>query len=314
MPSASDTKGASSRESSRQFADASAGGKIIVLGEHAVVYGHTALAGAIDKSVTCRAQEIDGPSTLTVPAWNIQVCATDEDVPGQALCALLGAANVRSVALSVESDVPPAAGLGSSAALCLAVARCLVPDASPAEHREIAAAGEAQFHDRPSGIDVALSQFGGIAQYTTSSGLVALDVPAFSLVVGLSGVSRSTAVQVSRVAENRATDQGQTAAAIANMGKQAEEGIAGLLAGDMTQLGLCMSRCHEELRRAGVSLPCLDAMVALAMDAGALGAKLTGAGGGGAMIALAPGREAEVCSALKAQNYETFVTTLGATK
>tara|TARA_R110002073_G_scaffold142117_5_gene293823 strand:- start:23576 stop:24511 length:936 start_codon:yes stop_codon:yes gene_type:complete len=311
MASANDTELGSQ---TTQFAEASAGGKIIVLGEHAVVYGHTALAGAIGNLVTCRASATSQPSSLSVPAWNIEVSASDEDVPASALRALLAAANVDSVALHVFSDVPPAAGLGSSAALCLAIARCLTPNATEAEHRDIAAAGEAQFHNQPSGIDVALSQCGGIARYDRANGLVPLEVPAFSLVVGLSGVSRSTAVQVGNVASRMRSDGGITAAAIAEMGACAEAGIEALLAGNMAALGQCMSACHRELQSAGVSLACLDSMVAIAMEAGALGAKLTGAGGGGAMIALAPGREDEVRAALQAQNYEAFVTTLGATK
>ncbi len=308
MPSASEPPG-----NSTHTAPASAGGKIIVLGEHAVVYGHTALAGAIDRVVRCQAKPTDGLSTLSIPAWKIEVSVTDEDTPGKALRALLLAARADSVALHADSNIPPAAGLGSSAALCLAVARCLAPDASPEEHRAIAGAGEAQFHDRPSGIDVALSQCGGMARYDRLGGLVPLNVPPLSLVVGLSGVQRSTAVQVANVASKMTSDQGQTATAIAEMGDRAKEGIAALRNGDMETLGRCMSACHEALGIIGVGLPRLDAMVEVAMDAGALGAKLTGAGGGGAMIALAPGREFEVCAALGAENFESFVTTLGAT-
>ncbi|MCP4444853.1 MAG: mevalonate kinase [Myxococcales bacterium] len=297
---------------SSRATSASAGGKIILLGEHSVVYGHPALAGAIDKTVTACSTPIEGDSSLSVPAWDIEVSTRDEGAPAQALRALIEATGAQPTRLDVTADLPCAAGLGSSAALCLAVARCLAPGASDAEHRDIAGAGEAQFHHRPSGIDVALSQQGGIASYTVDGGLVPLDVPGLPLVVGLSGVCRSTATQVARVAARVADDGGLTSGRIKDMGGIVTAGIDALSSGDLDALGVCMSQCHRALRDIGVSIATLDAMVATAMEAGALGAKLTGAGGGGAIIALAPGREQQVCAALEEQDFQAFVTTLGA--
>ena len=291
---------------------ASAGGKIILLGEHAVVYGHQALAGAIGKVVQCRAEPGVAHSVLRIPAWGIEVRDDEDGVPSQALRALLQATNAGPTRLDVETDLPPAAGLGSSAALCLAIARCLAPDASDADHRAMAAAGESQFHHNPSGIDVALSQYGGIASYDLKGGLRPLKVPALSLVVALSGVPRSTATQVANVAERRQSDGGQTQDALDRIGELSQQGIAALLAGEMPTLGTCMTRCHRSLGDIGVSIEPLDAMVKIALDAGALGAKLTGAGGGGAMIALAPGNESQILAALQAHHYQAFTTTLGA--
>ena len=288
---------------------ASIGGKIIVLGEHAVVYGHMALAGAMDTKVHCSATP--SPETsLLVPAWGIDAKESDNDLLGQALRALRSAAQVDPALLQVETTLPAAAGLGSSAALSLAIAMALRPDASSKEHREIAAAGEACFHSAPSGIDVALCQHGGIATYVKNGGLTEMDVPPLSLVVGLSGLPRSTATQVAGVA--RRMKDPLTVAAIAKIGDIAIDGSEALRHGDLPALGTYMNQCHDALSDLGVSIDALDTMVAAAREAGALGAKLTGAGGGGAMIALAPGNEPHVQSALEALGYQAFTTRLGA--
>ncbi len=288
----------------------SASGKVILLGEHAVVYGHMALAGAIDTKVHCSATPSPNTS-LVVPSWGIDTAETDDDVLGQALRALRSAAQVAPARLHVQTTLPAAAGLGSSAALSLAIAMALRPDASPAEHREIAAAGEACFHDRPSGIDVALCQHGGIASYSKESGLKPIDVKPLSLVIGLSGVSRSTATQVAAVAK-RLQEDAATEQTIECLGDIAIEGIEAVSRGKLGVLGDCMNACHEALRDIGVSIDVLDSMVHTARKAGALGAKLTGAGGGGAMIALAPGNEERVQAALQELGYQAFTTNLGA--
>ncbi len=288
---------------------ASIGGKIILLGEHAVVYGHMALAGAIDTMVHCSATT-SSETSLVVPSWGIDAKESDDNVLGQALRALRSAANVAPAALHVETTLPAAAGLGSSAALSLAIAMTLRPSASPAQHREIAAAGEACFHTSPSGIDVALCQHGGIASYDKKGGLKPMDVQPLSLVVGLSGVPRSTAAQVAGVAE-RMREDSSTKQTMERIGSIATEGGQALSSGDLPALGNCMNECHQALREIGVSIDVLDSMVEAAREAGALGAKLTGAGGGGAMIALAPGKESQVQAALQVLGYQAFTTTVG---
>lgn len=285
-------------------------GKVILLGEHAVVYGHKAIAGAIHLGLTCTAKPAEH-SRLTVSAWKIDIRAGDEHPVAKAYDALLAKSESKPLHIEVDAFLPAAAGLGSSAALCVALARALKPGISGTALHQLANYGEQFFHERPSGIDVALSADGGIGLYTKADGLTPLACPGLPLVIGLSGQARSTAKMVEGVAERRASNPkiDESLQAIAEL---SVAGIDALLAGDMEAVGHKMTQNHQLLRDIGVSIDILDQMVETALQAGALGAKLTGAGGGGAMIALAPGRQEEVAQALRALGYEAFVTTLGA--
>lgn len=172
-------------------------GKVILLGEHAVVHGHPALAMAIDLGVRVTARP--GHGTLTVPAWDLAVdLARDAGTaPARALLALADAIGVdaRGVALVAEAPLPARAGLGSSAALSVAVVRALAAHAGHALDDDAVAraadAGERVFHGNPSGIDVALAARGGVGRFVRGVGLMPLVAPPLTLVVALSG-SRAT--------------------------------------------------------------------------------------------------------------------------
>ncbi len=288
-------------------------GKLILLGEHAVVYGHTALAGAMDRGIrtTITSESFSGPSRLRVPAWNIDLHSEDCHPVAYAFRAILEKADAlggRAFTIRAKANIAPAAGLGSSAALCVAIARCF--SHSLEETTRWANAGEACFHDSPSGVDVALSAQGGIGTYCKTTGFSALSCPSLPLVVALSGVDRSTADMVRGVASRLKANPGLTAL-LEDIATTTLTGKRALLDGNWEVLGACMNQCQRNLSDLGVSLNTLDTMVATAMNAGALGAKLTGAGGGGAIIALAPGRESEVATALRQQGFTSFITTLG---
>jgi mevalonate kinase len=298
----------------------SAFGKVILLGEHAVVHGHPALAAAIDRRVSLRCEErAAGPISLEVPAWRVSVQVGDDNLLAEALAELArraGAAHL-SLALRADAELPPAAGLGSSAALMVALARALAGAAGrrPADHEveEMAGAGERFFHANPSGIDVALAAHGGAALFRRGRGLEPVAVAPVRLAVGLSGEPRRTADMVNRVAAALEREPAATGAGLAELGRAAEEAAAAWRAGRMAEVGALMGRAHEILAGIGLSTPALDEMVAAAARAGAAGAKLTGAGGGGAVIALAPGREADVVAAWRALGRDAFITTAGAT-
>ncbi len=289
---------------------APAWGKVILLGEHAVVYGHKAIAGAIHLGLRCKESPTE-VARLTVPAWDIDVSAGDENAVALAFTALHQEAGREPVHIEMEASLPPAAGLGSSAALCVALARILQPKLRGHELHAFANMGESFFHKNPSGIDVALSEGGGMGAYTKRGGLVPISCAPLPLVVGLSGVARSTAKMVDGVAQRLQKDP-SSSQDLSKIAELAEAGEKALVAGDLALLGTLMKSNHQLLQKIGVSISVLDQMVEAAMGAGALGAKLTGAGGGGAMIALAPGRQEQVAAALRALGHEAFITTLGA--
>lgn len=292
-------------------------GKIILVGEHAAVYGHPALAGALACGVTLRARTSDVLS-LDVAGWDVHVKAGDDHPVARALEAVAAAVGVTRGAVEGEADVPPAAGLGSSAALAVALARSLATHAGTslgdAAVEEVAASAERCFHGNPSGIDVAVAARGGLGLYRRGHGLAPIAATPITLVIGLSGEPRSTAAMVERVAHARAARTAAVDAELAALGAAAERAAAILCAPivDTAELGEIFVDAHARLSSLGVSAPVLDAMVAAACGAGATGAKLTGGGGGGAVIALAPGREDAVLAAWRAIGKNGFVTEVGA--
>jgi mevalonate kinase len=293
-------------------------GKIILLGEHAVVYGYPALAAALDRGVTMApvATPAGGPLRLDIRTWGVAVTAGDDHPVGRSLAAIADALDVGRPPLSLIGDaqVPHGAGLGSSAALAVAVARALCTYAKRpldvATLTRAADASETLVHGRPSGVDVALAIAGGTGVFRRSTGLTPLaGVPPLRVLVGASGAPRSTAEMIERVAAS--TGSLRDDPRLRELGALTDAGTAALLAADLATLGGAMNRAHVLLADLGVSIPQLDMLCETAREAGAHGAKLTGAGGGGAVIAIAPrDREAAVLAAWKQAGVDGFVATV----
>ena len=145
-------------------------GKVILLGEHAVVYGVPALAVGIDRGARATASPLPpGPSRLRVRGWNIAVRDNEDGHDlARAFRALLDCVrdDVPSLGpkdVEVEADLPPGGGLGCSAAMGVAIARAIDPAASEDAVQERAMAWERVFHGNPSGVDAAVSARGGCA-------------------------------------------------------------------------------------------------------------------------------------------------------
>lgn len=293
---------------------ASARGKVIFFGEHAVVYGHPALAGAISRQVAITvAESTEGEGVrLDIPCWEVRAAAGDGSAVGGALAAMTAAAGITApVHLLGEADLPAAVGLGSSAALSVAVARALLPDAGGAAIEDVAMAGERAFHDNPSGIDVVMAARGGLGLFRRGAGLAAVDAPPVRLCIALSGESRQTAKMVAAVRARREAMPQKIDGELLTLGELAAAGAKACARGDVAAVGEMMDRAHAGLCAIGVSTDTLDALVTLARDAGALGAKLTGGGGGGAVIALAPGREDAVLGAWREAGFSAFACEAG---
>lgn len=293
-------------------------GKIILLGEHAVVYGYPALAAALDRGVRIDVVPTPAGGTLRVdvPSWNLKVTAEDDNAFANGLAAIADSLDLGRPALTLVGDaqIPPGAGLGASAAFAVAVSRALLAHAKrPATTEAVAsaaAASEKILHGRASGVDVALAIAGGVGVYRKSTGLKAFALPALRVLVGPSGSPRSTAAMVERVAQ--ATNSSVDDARLAELGNLADTGTQALMRRDIHALGNDMDRAHGLLAELGVSTPLLDALCDVARKLGAHGAKLTGAGGGGAIIALAPrDKEPEILAAWKTAGVHGFIASIG---
>ncbi len=289
-------------------------GKVIILGEHAVVYGHQALAGALDRGVELFARS--GHYGISIPDWDLDVAATDAHPVARALMRLASGLRTRPrVRLEGSARIPAAAGLGSSAAMSVAAVRALAAAVTPVRELnddEVAALanyGEHEFHQRPSGVDVQLAARGGLGTFRLGVGFAPLPGLRLTLAIGLTGEARSTATMVARVAS--ATGSRPDAPRLARLGQVAERGAAALIGGDLAGLGAELDAAQRVLTDLGLSSPGIDRLTTIARDHGALGAKLTGAGGGGAVIAVAPRREEQIVRAWRSAGHDGFVATIG---
>jgi mevalonate kinase len=292
-------------------------GKVILLGEHAVVYGVPALAGALAAGV--RVQPAAGEPTLRVPAWGVAVAPGETPPLARAYRAILEALEIAAppCAFEVQFELPTGAGLGSSAALSVALVRALGRACGRTLGRgdelRAAMAAESVFHGRASGIDHAVAAHGGFGRFTRAEGFQPLPAPRpIRLAVGHTGRARDTQGRVLRVAEIERERPDETRARFAAIGElvaQAEQAIA---RGDLPRLGAAMDANQRALEALEVSCPEIESLCVLARGVGALGAKLTGGGGGGCVIALAPGREEAVLEAWRGAGHDAFVTDVGA--
>jgi mevalonate kinase len=281
-----------------------ANGKVILLGEHAVVHGAPALALGIPLGVTIAAEEGPGPLELLIEPWGLASTVGDGTPPGAALAALIRELGVDGAGLSLkgESRLPARAGLGSSAAVATAAARAIVAhyelDPSTDDLFEAVQASERVFHGNPSGLDAAVAIGGGVIRFDRAAGVTPLEAEAPPLVVFHSGHDGDTLKTVARFSEKLDRSPDDADKRLTKIAALTRDGITAIEREDLQALGMAMNECQDHLSWFGVSTTELDRICAVAREAGALGAKLTGGGGGGCAVALTdPGGEAAIAAA-----------------
>ncbi|MCS7386445.1 MAG: mevalonate kinase [archaeon GB-1867-005] len=289
---------------------ASAPAKVIIVGEHFVVEGEPAIAAAINLRARATAEILDGGfAVIEAPTLGFSakyslsdfkvVSGSEESIkflePIRVLA--MKAASLygfsRGFKLSVTSKIPVGVGLGSSASVLVASAAALVKLMGNAVDRdvvlELASKAEEVAHSRPSGIDPTIAAIGGVIVYRRSEGFIRLrPAKRFSIVVGVTGMSRSTGEMVNRVRALRERFMEIFAPLYHAAGHLAIEAARAIESGDLTKLGELMNVNHGLLSAVGVSNLLLEKLVYAARSAGAYGSKITGAGGGGSIIALCP--------------------------
>lgn len=292
---------------------AAAHGKAIVLGEHSVVYGFPAMAAALPDALRLEATALPdphAPSTLYMPDWDLQIelRVESEHPVARACLEVLGHCDgpLQGWAIAGRSRLPPGAGLGSSAALTVAIARLVLgPTASIDDVVAGSMAGERVFHGEPSGIDSEVAARGGMLRFVRGEAPtpVTFDGP-LPLIVVPSRVGRSTADQVAKVRSRYDRFPRLTQPLLQVLGRSVDDGIEALKARDFDALGEIMQVAHEVLSAFAVSSPILDALCSTALRHGALGAKLTGAGGGGCIVVLPGPNPGSIIDAFTADGYE----------
>ena len=290
---------------------ASAPGKIILLGEHAAVYGEPAIAAPVS-SVRAFARATQSDGVLAISALDLKRRITidhaDAEEPLAALLRLTAdylRLDDPKGEIQVQSAIPAASGMGSSAAVSAAVARALAKlhgrELADEALNELVYEIERLHHGMPSGIDNTVVVYEEPIMFAKGSGLERLQVGApFRFIVADTGIAASTREAVAKVRRRFEADREATRDMFNSIGRISEQGKGCLAHGDAAGLGKLMNQNHALLRRLGVSSPELEALVAAAIGAGALGAKLSGGGLGGNMIALVePESSDAVAEALK---------------
>ncbi|EMA52536.1 MULTISPECIES: mevalonate kinase [Halococcus] len=293
------------------MAVSSAPGKVYLFGEHAVVYGEPAVPCAVERratvDVTARSDgrlRVDA-ADLTLDGFTVEYGgdgAPDVDVPESLVEAATGyvdgaveqareAADAPEIGfdVAIESAIPLGAGLGSSAAVAVAgidaATRELGVELPPKELAERAYRVEHAVQDgEASRADTFCSAMGGAVR-VEGEDCRRLDAPALPFVIGYDGGAGDTGALVAGVRELR-EEYDFAADTVSAIGDLVRQGERALDANDLDEVGRLMDMNHGLLNALGVSARSLDAMVWAAREAGARGAKLTGAGGGGCVVAL----------------------------
>jgi hydroxymethylglutaryl-CoA reductase len=299
-------------------------GKVILLGEHAVVHGRHAIALPVPLTIRAVVEDGERGVELLIPRWGVEYQLAKpadqrrsfERAAG-AILDKLGLAN-RRLRIEVSPDVPRGMGLGGSAALAVAIVRALDLHfrlgLSDTEVNELAYLSEQIAHGQPSGIDNTMATFGIPLVYRRGAPPLVepLNIPAsLTLVVGMTHNEGLTARTVANVAEARQRNPRLYEKIFDDIDALVLQAVSAIQDNDIATLGDLMNINQGLLNALQVSSPELERLIGVARNAGALGAKLTGGGGGGAMIALCGDNSSEVQAAIERQGFRTLVVTAG---
>ncbi len=278
--------------------EASAPGKVILFGEHAVVYGEPSLVAAIDKRVRVRVERISGETRIRS---NIRVSDEFRYVRRAADLVLDFLGEGCALDIDISSEIPVAAGLGSSAsvsvATILAVSKLLGGELSRKEIAELGHRTELGVQGAASPTDTAIATHGGVLYVQPNTKRFMRIDASLPLIIGCTGIERSTKVLVENVRALRNRHPAIINPLIKDIGRITREAKGRLQRGE--DIGELMNINHALLEALGVGNEKLSKAVHAARNAGAKGAKLTGAGGGGCMIAYAPDNPARVMRAIE---------------
>jgi mevalonate kinase len=317
---------------------ASAPAKVILFGEHFVVYGSPAILAAINKRISVDARTIIHDENKIVIRSDIGVAGEYRN--NREFNALEGGSKAKAVLdplygsirqvllmrnkkkkkknigieIGISSRVPPGIGLGSSAASCVATVAAVdsLFQKNPSRQKvcELAIESERLIHKRTSGADCYVSTFGGLMQYYgKSKSFKNIETKgSLSLVVASTGIKHSTSDLVAGVKRFKDTNR----ILFESLSKQASDiclqACTAIKSGKCDKIGELMNENQIILQQIGISHHKVRDIIDICSKAGAMGAKITGAGGGGAVIALAASKQesTKIASHVKAAGYQSF--------
>ncbi|WP_226037290.1 mevalonate kinase [Aquibacillus saliphilus] len=271
-------------------------GKLILVGEHSVVYGKPAIALPFPLvKVKANVELINDTIIIKSRYYVGPLNKIPEKMEGIAVCIKETLKRlekpVTGLLINLESTIPLGRGLGSSAAVAIAVVRSLFAyfdrELSKEELMELAHLAETYAHGNPSGIDTAAASNDGPIWFQKDNQIESLQIGAsFNLIVADTGRIGNTHAAVASIKDKFKSDSKATQQLINQLGEVSEQTREALSNGSVKSLGKLLNSAHDQLTKLGVSDDGLNKLVRTARNAGALGAKLTGGGRGGCIIAL----------------------------
>jgi mevalonate kinase len=304
-------------------------GKTILFGEHFVVYGLPSIVSALGAYTTADVKVVKGNG------WTIndQRPATPGYKEQKYTEAMQSIANIinhlqvdienQRLEVSFAGDLIAASGVGASAAQCTSLARALSEtfnlNLDNEKINEAAYEGEKAYHGTPSGIDNTASTYGGLIWFVRdlSAGKNTMDLlqspRKMLIVIANSGITVSTTEVVADVRRLKEENPEKIGKIFGEYRKLAEAARKALLKGDVATLGNLMNQNHKMLQQISVSGKINDELVEIALENGAIGAKLTGTGRGGLVIGLAENEDVQekIVNVIEKKGYNAWRTTIG---
>ena len=318
----SDSKSINTKSAKESVSDSVEGighGKIILLGEHSVVYGRHAVAVPAPVNIRTKVQDTEDEILLMIPSWGVEYRLDKNPEKRQSSEKLAGlildqmGLSKQGMKIEVFSDIPRGMGLGGSAAIAVSIIKALNNHFKLAlnqdEINQMALESEKIAHGNPSGIDNTMATYGHPLIFRNGDNplIEPLNInETFSILIGFSSTEGLTAKTVGIVRDLWKKNPGVYEKIFDEIDSLALQSIQAIQNNDFELLGQLMNINHGLLNTLQVSTPELERLIMIARESGALGAKLTGGGGGGAVIALC--KDIDITkSAIESEGYETLV-------
>lgn len=299
-------------------------GKVILFNEHFVVYGIPSIVSAFDRITRCTVEKTEEPSWVLednrpeTPGYKAEKLEQQKDSIERILKFMKIDVSKCGLKISFGGDLIAASGVGASAASCVALARALSDEfglgLSDERINEIAYEGEKAYHGAPSGVDNTAATYGGLLWFVKGKPIEMISIwQPVEIVIGNTGIVADTSKVVAGVRERKERFPEKYAKIFREAEDAVHEAREALESFDLKRVGELMNKNHEQLQAIEVSCKELDFLVELSRREGALGAKLTGGGCGGNMVALTPGKELQerVARAIEREGFEALRTKVG---
>jgi mevalonate kinase len=306
-------------------------GKTILFGEHFVVHGIPGIASAIDSTANAIVKKAQKGITVTDDRKGAKGYAEKKKLQQlesieRMLIAMGMDPKKTAIDIWLGGNLPGFSGLGASAASSVAIARAIAEEFdlifSNEKINDVAYEAEKAYAGNPSGIDNTAATFGGLIWFKKNLGIGSNTIEQLSIsepveiIIGNTGIVANTKAMVAAVAKRKQANPNKYDSVFREAEQLAIKGRKALEKFDLKQVGDLMNENHRLLQDIEVTCNELDYLVDLSRKQGAFGAKMTGGGGGGCMLALTPGKylQKKVASAIENEGFEVLRTKIGVKK